>query len=42
MRWQDIAQTAAGTLPIWRDSLVMVLACVVIGCLWFFSAMQDT
>jgi len=36
-----VLTTAADTLPVWRDSAVLILASVVIGCLLFISAVVE-
>jgi hypothetical protein len=33
-----IIQTAAGTLPLWRDLAIVILAGLVIVCLWFYAS----
>jgi hypothetical protein len=32
----DILKAVAETMPVWRDTVVAVLALVVIGCIWFY------
>jgi len=34
----ELARIAAETLPVWRDGVVVVLACVVIGLLLLVAA----
>lgn len=36
-----VLTTAADTLPVWRDAAVVILACVVIGCLLLISAVVE-
>ena len=38
---QEMLYTAAGTLPIWRWSVVAVLLVFVIACVWFFAEMYE-
>ena len=35
---RDVLYLAADTLPVWRDSAVVLLAGVVIACLWFYAS----
>jgi hypothetical protein len=34
-------QTAAGTLPLWRDLAVVILAGIAILGLWLFASVYD-
>ena len=35
----DLLLTAAGTLPIWRDSALATLASIVIGALYLYASL---
>jgi len=35
----DVILTTAATLPIWRDSIVAGLACIVIGALYLYASL---
>jgi len=36
-----VMTTMADTLPVWRDSAVLILAAFVIGCLLFVAAIAE-
>ena len=38
----ELAHIAAQTLPIWRDAAIVLLALVIIGCLWLAAAVYGT
>ena len=37
----DLLNIAAATLPVWRDSVIAVLAFIVIGCLFIAAQVFD-
>jgi hypothetical protein len=40
VKYQDVAHGLAGSMHLWRDSAVAILACVVIACLWFYASVE--
>jgi cytochrome c biogenesis factor len=36
-RLQTLVLTMADTMDIWRDVAIMLLAGIVIGCLWYYA-----
>jgi hypothetical protein len=36
-RVQEFIYLAAAYLPVWRDAAIVLLAGVVIGCLWLYA-----
>jgi hypothetical protein len=37
----EMAHIAGETLPYWRDTAVVLLALIVIGCLYFSASMWE-
>ena len=37
----ELVVIASATLPVWRDAAIVVLAGIVIGCIWLYVEALD-
>ncbi len=35
----EMMRIAAGSLPVWRDGAMALLACIAIGCLYLYASL---